>query len=122
MLEGTLVAEGLRVGARLEGVNLVVRRISKRAPKRTAVYQPDVWTLIDFEVDESDAAELADALAKALNAHPAWYVDFRSASEIFVVFPGRVFRYQRGDAKERKHAQEYGRHVGVPLYQLDWPP
>lgn len=121
MLEGTLVAESLRVGAKLEGMKLVVRCISKLAPTRTAVYQPDVWTFIDFEVDESDASALARSLANALNSHPAWYADFRSESETIVVFPGRVFRYRRGDTKERRHAQEYGRQVGVPVYQLDWP-
>lgn len=120
MLEGTLIAESLRLGAVLEGVPLLVRRISKHAPTRAAVYQPDVWTHIHFEVDERDAEDLAEALADVLS-RPAWYADFRSDEEIFVVFPGRIFRYPRGDLGERERAQEHARKMGVPSYQLDWP-
>jgi hypothetical protein len=67
---------------------------------------------------ETEAAALAEAFAGAL-AQPGWYVDFRSPSETFVVFPGRVFRYPRGDG--RAHAQAHGRQLGVPEAQLDWP-
>lgn len=119
MLKGTLIAESLRRGVALE-VPLVVRRISRHAPVRTAVFQPDVWTHIDFEVDEDDAEALAESLAEGLH-RPAWYADFCSSEEIFVVFPSRVFRYPRGDLAARKRALEFGRRMGVPSYQLDWP-
>lgn len=120
MLEGTLVAESIRSGASLRGVRLVVRKIVRRAPERTAKYQPDIWTNIDFEIDEADGDTLADALAEVLD-EPGWYADFRSDSEIYVVFPGQVFRYPRGDKAARAKAQQHGRRVGVPGYQLDWP-
>jgi hypothetical protein len=42
-------------------------------------------------------------------------------SERFVVFPGRFFRYPRGDKAGRAQAQSYGRSFGVPEAQLDWP-
>jgi hypothetical protein len=45
----------------------------------------------------------------------------KSTCEAFVVFPGRVFRYLRGDAAGRTEAQAHGRTVGVPEPQLDWP-
>jgi hypothetical protein len=38
-----------------------------------------------------------------------------------VVFPGRVFRYRRGDEAARAQAQEHGRQLGIPEHQLDWP-
>ena len=37
-----------------------------------------------------------------------------------MVFPGRVFRYRRGDVAARQAAQEHGRRCGVPESQLDW--
>jgi hypothetical protein len=37
------------------------------------------------------------------------------------VFSGRVFRYPRGDLAVPAKAEEYGRSVGVPEAQLDWP-
>jgi hypothetical protein len=39
----------------------------------------------------------------------------------FVVFAGRIFRYPCGDASGRAEAAAYGRGVGVPEDQLDWP-
>jgi hypothetical protein len=66
MIEGTLIAESIRVGAELSGVRLTVRKISRAAS-------------------------------------------------------GRVFRYPRGDSAGRAQAAAYGRSVGVPENQLDWP-
>jgi CBS domain-containing protein len=52
--------------------------------------------LIEFQIDDHDAPQLASALADVLD-DKGWYVDFRSRDETFVVFAGRVFRYRRGD-------------------------
>ena len=81
--------------------------------------QPAIWTVLDFEAGETDARELAEAFAGAL-AEPGWYVNFQSPAESFVVFPGRIFRYPRGDETGRAEAQECGRQLGIPEPQLDW--
>jgi len=47
--------------------------------------------------------------------------DFRTTDETFVVFSGRIFHYPRGDRLRRSEAEDYGRSVGVPEAQLDWP-
>ena len=60
-------------------------------------------------------------LTRALVADGLWYVDFRSDTEVFVAFAGRVFRYARGDQVGRAEAQAHGRSAGVPNSQLDWP-
>lgn len=52
---------------------------------------------------------------------PGWYADFRSPTETFVVFPGRIFRYPRGEVTGRAAAEAHGRILGVPGSQLDWP-
>ena len=51
----------------------------------------------------------------------AWYADFRSPAETFVVFPGRIFRYPRGYDVGRAEAEAYGRQLTIPGSQLDWP-
>ena len=121
MIEGTLIAESIRVGAELDGVRLVTRKISRSAAGDAAVGQPELWTLIEFEAEEPDAGLLADALAKVLDRQYGWYTDFRTPDETFVVYSGRVFRYPRGDSPGRAEAMAYGRSVGVPEHQLDWP-
>ena len=119
MLEGALIAESLRDGTTLDGIRLVVRKITRHTPGRTTADQPATWTIIDFEADEADADGIAQALAGVLD-QPGWYADFRSDTETFVVFPGRVFRYHRGDAAARAATQTYGSQLGIPQPQLDW--
>jgi hypothetical protein len=119
MIEGTLIAESLRVGADLENLNLTVRKISRYRASGTTPDQPDIWTTLDFEADEAQAGELAEAFAGALG-QPGWYVNFESPTDSFVVFPGRVFHYPRGDKAGRAAAQAYGRQLAIPEPQLDW--
>jgi hypothetical protein len=122
MIEGTLITESLRVGTSLENLELTVRKISKLRPGDTTPEQPEIWTLLEFEAGDADAGELARAFAGALDDQPmAWYADFRSPAETFVVFPGRIFRYQRGDHVGRAEAEAHGRQLAIPETQLDWP-
>jgi hypothetical protein len=108
------------VGTNLEDLKLTVCKISKYRPAGTTPEQPDIWTVLDFEADEATARDLAEAFADVLD-QPAWYVNFQSPSEAFVVFPGRIFRYPRGDEAGRAGAQAYGRQLAIPEPQLDWP-
>ena len=119
MYEGAVILESLRVGGSLEGIPLVVRRLSRSAIEGTTPDQPSVWTILEFEVDDKHAEPLADALLDLL-ARPGWYADFHDDREIFVVFPDRVYRYPRGDRAARSAAQEHGRTLGIPEPQLDW--
>ena len=121
MIEGTLIAESIRAGEELGGVRLVTRTIRRAAAGDVSAGQPGLWTLIEFEADERDAEVLAGALAKVLDQQHVCYTDFRTPEETFVVFSGRVFRYPRGDGRGRAEAAVYGRSVGVPEPQLDWP-
>ena len=121
MIEGTLIAESIQVGAELGGVRLVTRKIRRTAAGDASAGQPELWTLIEFEADERDAEVLAGALADVLEQQSGWYTDFRTPDETFVVYSGRVFRYPRGDSSGRAEAAAYGRSVGVPESQLDWP-
>ena len=120
MIDGTLIAESLRVGTNLDNLKLTVRKISRYRAQGTTPDQPDIWCVLDFDADEADAEDLAQAFAGAL-AEPGWYVNFQSPAESFIVFPGRIFRYPRGDAAGRADAQAHGRRLGVPDPQLDWP-
>jgi hypothetical protein len=119
MLEGTLLAESLRVGATLDDLALTVRKISRYRVHSATSDQPDVWTAVEFEAEESGAVQLAQAFADALD-QPGWYANFQSPAESFVVFPSRIFRYPRGSQTGRAEAQAYGRQLAIPEPQLDW--
>ncbi len=118
---GTLIAESLRVGAQIEGVAFTTTKVARAAVGDVAAGQPPIWTFIELEVSDDDAPLFASALEAALLGGGGWYCDLRSDEETFVVFAGRTFQYPRGDAPGRAAAIDYGRSVGVPDAQLDWP-
>ena len=80
--------------------------------------QPPVWTVTNFEVDDAAAPGLAEALSSALKQ--SWYVDFNDGHRSYVVFAGRVFSYERGDAAAVELAKQHAVSVGVPASQIDW--
>jgi hypothetical protein len=115
--DGVLILESLKVGTELDGVPLTVTKVRREAVEGTSVGQPAVWSLLEFEVERG--AELAEVLSGVLDS-PGWYADFHDEHEIFVIFPGRVFRYRRGDDAAREEAKEFGRGLAIPETQLDW--
>ena len=118
MYEGVLIAESLRVGAEFDQ-RWAVTKISRIRPGNTVEGQPEVWTLLDFELSAERAQLFAEWLVEALD-EPGWYCDFRSDQDVFVIFSGRIFRYPRGDESGRAEAMAFGRRLGVPEAQLDW--
>jgi hypothetical protein len=120
VLEGVLIAESLRVGAELAGVPLQVTKIVRTEVASAAAEQPRQWTLLDFAAEEADAERLAKQLAACLAPTGGWYVNYNTATEAFVVFADRFFRYPRGQAEGRRKAQDYARSIGIPEQQLDW--
>jgi hypothetical protein len=122
MIEGGLITESLRVGTTLDDLQLTVRKISRARQSDTVPGEPEIWTILDFAADEACADELAQTFAAALDDQPVtWYADFRTSTETFVVFPGRIFRYPRGDRAGRAEAEAYGRQHAIPEAELDWP-
>jgi hypothetical protein len=114
---GTLIGESLRAGTELEGIALTVTKVCRVR----AEDEPQLWTLIYFDVAAARAAGLARVLSGVLECDGGWYCDFRSDDEVFVVFGDRVFRYRRGDRTARSAVEDYARSMGVPEAQLDWP-
>jgi len=118
---GALIAESLVKDRPIEGCVLSVRKIVRADVGDVTAGQPLTWTFIEFDVDDSAVHQLAASLSEALDPTIGWYCDYRTSNETFVVFAGRVFRYPRGKADGRAKAEAYGRSVGVPEAQLDWP-
>lgn len=119
VIRGTILAESIKPGSSFEGHGMRIISWARYEVSGTAEYQPPVWTAIEFEAP----ADRGDALAAALSdvlLLPSWYANWTSDTEATIVFPGRIFRYPRGDKARREEAQEFGRQCGVPEHQLDW--
>ena len=50
---------------------------------------------------------------------PGWYTNFDTPDDTVVIFPGRVFRYPRGDDAARAEAEAFAATLGIPASQLD---
>ena len=119
MLHGAIIGESLIPGSTIEGFGLVVTRLTRLERPDAPAWQPTVWTELVFECPDDQGDALAARLAAVL-ATPGWYANFYGARESFIIFPGKVFRYARGDVAGRAAAQAYGRANGIPETQLDW--
>jgi hypothetical protein len=120
MARGYLFAESMRPGTRLEGLPLTLTAIERSIATTATPDQPSVWTALEFDFPDEEAARIAAALAAVLDAHGGWYSNFTVAGETFVIYAERVFRYASGDEAARADAQAHGRSLGVPEPQLDW--
>jgi hypothetical protein len=65
VIEGTLIAESLRVGTNLGNLKLTIRTIGRFRAQGTTPDQPGIWTTLDFAADETEAENLAQAFAGA---------------------------------------------------------
>ncbi len=114
-----ILAESLRPGTSFGGHGMRVLRWSRYEVTGAAKYQPSLWTAIEFELPAEEAPALAEELAASLLS-PGWYANWTGLAEATVIFPGKIFRYRRGDQAARAAAQQHGRECGVPEPQLDW--
>jgi hypothetical protein len=74
---------------------------------------------LEFTSGSADPDLLGQKLSAVLDS-PGWYANFDSDGEVYVVFPGRVFRYARDDDEQHELAMIYARSAGIPEEQCDW--
>ena len=77
------------------------------------------WHVVHVQLGEDHVGEVAEDLSQSLKNGP-WYVDLSDGKSVYVVFPRRVFLYEKGNTEERKRAEDFGRAIGIPESQLDW--
>jgi len=88
-----IIGESLRLDPPLRGVKLVVSGITRFPAPDEPAAGPPWWTFIEFEAEQADGDRLAALLADTLDDALPWYASFQSATEMYVVFARRVFRY-----------------------------
>lgn len=117
MLYGLLLKESLEDTSILELVR--VTKTESWQVGNAAPYQPATWTALSFEAEENQADALADKLSQALKPQ-GWYINAFTATQVYVIFPNKVFKYRKDDSIQRAEAQQHGRSIGIPESQLDW--
>lgn len=82
--------------------------------------QPKVWHALWYEAPNDFANQIAQALAQNLKPHQAWYTNFTAAQIVYVIFPGKVIIYSKGDQTSRMEVETYAKSIKIPASQLDW--
>ena len=116
-MNGLLLKESLTDMTVLELVQIT--RTETWQVSNAAAYQPAIWNAIYFEAEDSQADVFAGRFSEALKPQ-GWYLNASTAMDVYVVFPGKVFKYPRGDTLQREAAKRYGLSIGIPASQLDW--
>lgn len=116
-MNGLLLKESLADSNVLELVN--VTKTESWQVSNAAAYQPTTWTALSFEVEDSQADAISGKLSRALKPQ-GWYINASTDTHVYVIFPGKVFKYRKGDSLQREEAKRHGRSIGIPESQLDW--
>ena len=76
------------------------------------------WVLHDVLVEESQISELSKALASG-----PWYIHLWQSGQddVKVIFKGKVFDIKFSDKSTWAGAVAYGKSIGIPDEQLDFP-
>jgi hypothetical protein len=106
MYKGTIVESSLNDKSILEAI-----KIEK-------TYQSGSWTLFDVLVSDQEIPKLRQSLADG-----PWYIHLwePGKDDIIVVFKEKIFHIKYSDKDTWKDAVAFGRSIGIPIEQLDFP-
>lgn len=81
-------------------------------------YQSDDWILHDVFVEENQIFELSKYLADG-----PWYIHLwePGKDDVKVIFKNKVFTIKFSDKSTWVDAVSYGKSIGIPEEQLDFP-
>jgi hypothetical protein len=115
--KGTIILESLKSDFLVSKLNITKKEtwnVTNNNPQ-----QPAIWTAISFENTEDSFPEIISEIQS--NLKDFWYVDVRNRTNTIIIFPTKVFSYKNGDLAMKEKAIVYGKSMGIPESQLDWP-
>ena len=119
--KGVIIEESLESKQILQKVKILSTKIEKVNEDHKTPWLTQ-WTLHTIEVPEAVAQGVAEEISSDLEiAHP-WYADFKNETHHFIIFRNKVFKVNRIKKEEYQTAAGYGLSLGIPDYQLNFPP
>lgn len=118
MIEGLLIKESFEDTYWLNQLNIDREEVLN--VDNPATNQPRVWNIVYFRESENKASEIALMISEKLK-DGAWFVDFRTTDEVYIIFRGVVHIYKRGDRDAREKIEKIAMDIyGIPRKQLKW--
>ena len=75
----------------------------------------DRWHMFKVKVSLEDIEKLSNIIKNK------WYMHFWKGRDIIAIFKGKQFKFNFDNKETWKDAVEYGKSIGIPEEQLDFP-
>lgn len=122
VLNCVIIEESLTDKSVLDDVAIISTKVEPVAEHHKTPWVKQ-WTLHTVEIADDKAAEVAVKISKTLDKDHDWYADFKTETEHYVIYTGKVFHItDRTDKKQYDEATAYGISIGIPDYQVDFSP
>jgi len=115
MWKGIIIAEGLEEPSVINEFDVYKARISKQDEFIDGQGNRERWHLYWVRATDKQVETLTSRIRNG------WYAHFWKGRKLLVVFRGKKFGLQAKDKSTWKEAVEYGKSVGIPEEQLDFP-
>lgn len=119
---GVIIEESLTDNSVLNDVTIISTKVEPVTEHHKTPWVKQ-WTLHTVEIAQDKAEDVAEKISKALDKEHDWYADFKTDTEHYVIYTGKVFHItDRTDKEQYDKATEYGIAIGIPDYQVDFSP
>lgn len=120
--QGVIIEESLTNTSVLNDIKVVSTSVEPVNEKHKTPWVKQ-WTMHTVEIPANKAAIVAEKISKVLDSEHNWYADFKTETEHYVIYTGKVFHItDRTDKKQYDEATEYGISIDIPDYQVDFSP
>lgn len=120
--QGVIIEESLVDASALKDVKILSTKVEEATEHHKTPWVKQ-WTLHAVEIAEDQAPDVADELSKALDHDHAWYADYKTETEHYIIYADKIFHItDRTDSKQYQAAKDYGISLGIPEYQVDFAP
>jgi hypothetical protein len=113
--KGVIISESLEEPSLLNEFDVCKARISKQDELINDDGTRGRWHLYWVYATEKQIDSLSDQIKKG------WYAHFWKGEKLIAVFRGKKFDLQANDKSTWKETVEYGKSIGIPEEQLDFP-
>jgi hypothetical protein len=118
---GVIIEESLQNKQLPKGITILSTKVEVVTPKHKTPWLTR-WTLHSISISEEYAQQIAEQLSNQMETEHPWYADFKNDSNHYIIFREKVFRVNRTGDKEYESVKTYGISLGIPDYQLEFPP
>lgn len=120
---GTIIEESLKDKNILNNVVILSTKVEKVVEKHQTPWL-EQWTLHKVEVAEERVEEVSKIISRSIDTShgQSWYIDYKNKEWHYIIFPNKIFKIDRTNAKQYDEAKKYGISLGIPEYQVDFSP